>query len=257
MPRPKPHNSVFKKNKQKSKPDYSDAKTKGVYLTGDQLLNTLRKVHGCCKVSPDFLTLVEVAEERAGHSRALKVLCRNCDLDVYVDKDPSRKATTFRESTATNRAFAFAADVAELDFEQLKLFCGMLNIPSPPDSFDSVHQAVIYDEVQNTVRKMMEENRAHSYQQSAHKTADGRAIIAVKTDGTYQKRGDRRRGYTSKIAVVTLTDAYTQRFLDFRVLANYCHKCTQLYHQYDEAEFALWQEKHIADGECQANYTGP
>ena len=234
-----------------------DVCRKSFHLTGNELLATLQKVHWCCQTSPDCLRLVELEEERSGHMRALKVICRDCNLDTYVDSNPERKATTFRESVTTNRKFAFAADCAGMDFEQLKTFCAILNIPGPPDSYDSVHQEVIYNNVMGHLNQILEQNRAHSLQNCQRKSADGKGIIAVKTDGTYQKRGDVRRGYTSKIAVVLLTDAYTGRFLDFRVLTKYCHICTQQRKLLNPIQFIDWKKVHQEKGECSSNFEGP
>ena len=36
-------------------------------------------------------------------------------------------------------------------------------------------------------------------------------------------RGDRSRGYTSKNGVILLTDALTDKVLDYKVLAKYLH----------------------------------
>ena len=234
-----------------------DVCSKAFCLTGNELLATLKKVHWCCQTSSDCLRLVEVEEERSGHVRALKVICSNCNLNTYVDENPERKATSFRESVTTNRKYAFAADCAGMDFEQLKTFCAIINIPGPPDSYDSVHQEVIYKTVMTNLNNILKENRAHSFENSQRKSADGKGIIAVKTDGTYQKRGDVRRGYTSKIAVVLLTDAYTGRFLDFRVLTKFCHMCTQQKNLLSQLEFTEWEKKHKETGECSSNFEGP
>ena len=52
---------------------------------------------------------------------------------------------------------------------------------------------------------------------------NGKGVIAVKTDGTYQKRGDCRRGYSSKIGVVLLTGAYSGKFLNYKVMTKLTH----------------------------------
>ena len=57
-------------------------------------------------------------------------------MTSYVNKN---KGTSFREEAvaSTNQTFVFASDVAGLDFEQLKLFCIILDIQGPPDSNDT------------------------------------------------------------------------------------------------------------------------
>ena len=229
---------------------------KNVLLKGEDLLATFRRLHECCNTNPDCLTLLEIEEKRAGHVRSLKVKCSVCNLDEYVDRREDRSATSFREGTVTNRSFAFVADCVGVDFHQLKMLCGILNLPGPPDSYDSVHQEVIYQGLLKQVDSQLEANRKYSFENALYKR-DGKAIIAVKTDGTYQKRGDCRRGYTSKIGVVLLTDAYTGKFLDFRVLTKYCHVCTQQQKWRSTDDFATWRENHIAAGECSNNFDGP
>ena len=58
-------------------------------------------------------------------------------------------------------------------------------------------------------------------------TNDGKAVIAVKSDGSYQKKVGCRGGYTSKIGVILLTDAHDGKFLVYSNLTKFCHSCTQ------------------------------
>ena len=76
-------------------------------------------------------------------------------------------------------------------------------------------------------------------------------MIAVKTDRTYQKRGDCRRGYSSKICVVLLMEAYGGKFLDYRVMTKFYHTCTQKSSRMSADE---WREKQIADKKHNSNY---
>ena len=86
------------------------------------------------------------------------------------------------------------------------------------------------------------------------KASNQTGMIAVKTDGTYQKRGDRKRGYMSKVAVITLTDAKSGKFLDFRVLTKHCHVCTQKKSTLPEEEFNDWFTIHQES--CSARFVG-
>ena len=183
---------------------------KALYTRGEDLRALLEKSHNC----KGTIKMNEVKDKRAEHVRCVKVYCPTCKMTSYVNQD---EGTTFREEpvTSTNRTFAFASDVAGLDFEQLKLFCSILGIPGPPDSYDTVHQGAIHSTLLKHIKNRLAANRKHSFDNASHH-ANGKAIIAVKTDGTYQKRGDCRRGYTSKIGVVLLTDAYSGKFLDFQ-----------------------------------------
>lgn len=77
-------------------------------------------------------------------------------------------------------------------------------------------------------------------------TNDGKAIIALKTDGTYQKRGHCRRGYISKIGVVLLIDAHSGKFLVYRIITKFCHSCTQNQAIVSADDFSKCRDNHIA-----------
>ena len=98
---------------------------------------------------------------------------------------------SYREESVTSINWSFASDVVGLDYEQLKLFCSILGIPGPPDSYDTVHQGLIHSTLLKHIEYRLAVNRKHSFDKASQKV-DGKAIISVKTDGTYQKRGDCR-----------------------------------------------------------------
>ena len=222
-----------------------------VFLTGKMLLNTLRAVHPCCKENSECLQVKDNPEMKQGHFRCLKVLCSKCDLDIYVDEDPQRDSFSFREHKLDNRRFAFGADCVGLDFESLKLLCSLLDIPGPPDSYDYLHQSEIHEALKKQIQKKLKENREESWELHP-KDEEGIAMVAVKTDGTYQKRGDTRRGYNSKVGIVLLCDGITNKFLDYVILNKYCHQCTQQKKVLSEERFEAWFTNH----ECSANFEG-
>ena len=197
-----------------------------VFVTGTALLETMNAVHSCgdgCR-----LEIYEELDYRQGHFQRLNIVCNLCDLNIYLEDDPHKppKNLTSREHVKDNNRFAFAADVIGIDQAQLKLFCSVLDIPGPPDSYDYVHQKKIEATLNEQMQKKLEENREHS--QTIHPVGEGgNHVIAVKTDGTYEKRGDRTRGYTSNVGIILLCDANTDRFLDFVVLNKFCHRCVQ------------------------------
>ena len=57
----------------------------------------------------------------------------------------------------------------------------------------------------------LQENRkaARDFYRKEEAEEEDVVSIMVKTDGTYQKRCDRNRGYTSKVGVILITDANT------------------------------------------------
>ena len=85
----------------------------------------------------------EIKSKRAGLVRCIKVSCSYFKLDSYMNQG---EGTSYREKivTSNNCSFAFGSDVAGLDFDQLRLLCSILDIPGPPDSFDTLHQRVIH-----------------------------------------------------------------------------------------------------------------
>ena len=256
MPKAKKNLRGFKKTPTKPK-FVKPLHNKGIYLKGNDLRNLLVKWHPC----GEAVELEEVTNKRAGHVRCIKVSCKRCQLESYLQSggvEAEKIKPCYREEpvTSINRSFAFASDVAGLDFEQLKLFCSILDIPGPPDSYDTVHQGVIHSTLLKQIKTRLAANRKHSFD-NALQHVNGKAIVSVKTDGTYQKRGDCRRGYTSKIGVVLLTDAYSGKFLDFRVMTKFCHTCTQHSKRMSANEFSIWREKHVAEGKCSSSYEGP
>ena len=54
-----------------------------------------------------------------------------------------------------------------------------------------------------------------------------------------------------------LSDAMTNRFLDYVVLTKFCHQCTQMKNTMSEEDFQIWLHHHVEDGQCQSNFEGP
>ena len=238
------------------KDDDDSISDKNLILTGKALIATLRAAHHCCKENPHVLQVQNVPSKRQGHFRCIKVYCRACDLDIYVDEIPDREHFSCREYSLENRRFAFGADCAGLDFEQLKLLCSILDIPGPPDSYDEVHQEEIYQTLLKEIEKRFKENREIS-KATHQKDSEGIVLVPVKCDGTYQKRGDGRRGYASKVGIVLLCDAVTDKYLDYAILNKYCHRCTQQRKLLNEDDFEAWKAVHESKGECSSNFEGP
>ena len=121
------------------------------------------------------MSLTDIKEERSGHSSAVKFHCSKCDLSLYIT-DTSRKATTL----------AFASDLVGLDHVSLSKFCEVIGIEGPPDNYDSVYR-----------------------------NSDGTCLtrIPIKSDGTYQKRGYRSRGCTSKLGITSLMLTLTSQLI--------------------------------------------
>lgn len=222
---------------------------KNVLLSSAALINTLNAVHNC----DGELIITEDLSKKQGHYRRLNVKCSSCDVDYFVDEEPLKKEVSFREHKLDNRRMAFAADCVGLDFNDLELLCSILNIPGPPDSYDNLHQEEIEKVLIMKINERFEKNRQLS-RETHPKDDAGITILPVKTDGTYQKRGDTRRGYTSKVGIVLLADAVTDKYLDFVVLNKFCHQCTQMKAKLSEDDFIKWQETHESD--CSANFTG-
>ena len=64
----------------------------------------------------------------------------------------------------------------------------MLDIPGPPDSYDTVHQKNIYEHLNRIVHEKLVENREKP--RNIHGSTDDSDVvsISVKSDGTYKKR---------------------------------------------------------------------
>ena len=73
----------------------------------------------------------ENTKKRAGHIRCIKVSCKRCQLESYMQSCSVKIRPCYREEPVASKNRSFASDVAGLDFELLKLFCSILG---PPDS---------------------------------------------------------------------------------------------------------------------------
>ena len=73
-------------------------------------------------------------------------------MESYVNEG---EVTRYRVKpvTSINFSFAFTSDVADLNFDQLKLLCGILDIPRPLDSFDTLHQRMIHHTLMEHIEK--------------------------------------------------------------------------------------------------------
>ena len=243
MPKVKRVSCGYVKNHKNDFYEGDDLGNKALYIKGQDLKSLLMQWHQC----KGDISLKDYKNKRAGHLRCVKVT-------TFINKQHHKSCYREREIKEVNTAFA--SDVASLDFHQLKLFGGILDIPGPPDSYDSMHQDLIHRNLLKLIQIRLAENRKHSYDDAlCHKSE--KAVIAVKTDGIYQKRGDCKRGYSSEIGVVLLLYAYSGKFLDYRIMTKFCHTCTQKSNNMSADKFSAWREKHIADGNCSSNYEGP
>ena len=230
-------------------PEIVECRTHIMLVETDALIKSFEQMHTCLD-GPD-IKLFEIPSLRQGHMKSFKVRCNSCKKETYINNGNTAKPT-FRESKDANRRFTFAADCAGLDKADVEMLCEILDIGKPPDSYYSLHQNEICNYLVEKLEEKFNKNRAES--KDLHpKDIVGIALIPVKVDGTYQRRGDRKRGYTSKIAVVILLDATTNRFLDLVILNKYCHTCTQQEKIMTEDDFEEWLQSHT----CDANFEGP
>ena len=80
--------------------------------------------------------------------------------------------------------------------------------------------------------------------------------IAIKCDGTYQKRGDRSRGYTSKLGITVIFDADTDLPLDYAIECKYCHTCTQERAKFtNDDDYKKWSDANPHN--CEKNFDQP
>ena len=224
---------------------------KNVILSGTALLNTLNAVHNC----GNSLSLYDAPTKKQGHYHCLRVKCDKCKLDLSVDENPNKNDVCFREHKLDNRRMAFAADCVGLDYNDLQLMCSILDIPGPPDSYDHLHQEEICSILTDKINERFELNRQLSRETHPRDT-NVITILPVKTDGTYHKWEDMRRGYTSKVGIILLADAITDKYLDFIVLNKCYHQCTQMKAKLGEDDFLRWQEQHEQNGACYSNFSG-
>ena len=116
----------------------------------------------------------------------------------------------------------------------------MFGIDGPPDSYHSLYWDELHTELSQIMIKKLEENILKSHTSRLNGQISDKSLqIAIKSDGTYQKRGDRSRGYTSKISVTVIFDADTDLPLDFEVESKFCHVCVQSKCSNDN-EFVEW-----------------
>jgi len=155
-----------------------------------------------------------------------------------------------------NQSFALAAGLSGLDKAGLDRFCAIIGINGPSSSFDSVHQSRIYSVLSAEIDRKLRENRLLLH--TSRGSDDTSPLkITISADGTYQKRGDRSRGYTSKLGIILIFDADTKLVIYYHIKAKYCHRCTQMRPQFSsDEEFAAWKEEnHYSD--CSLNFSGP
>ena len=157
------------------------------------------------------------------------VICSCCDFSHTLQ--PSKH---FREGTPLNMRAVFAGVVAGYDVTSLNKFLAIIGLPKLPDSFNSVYVEKIYKASKTAVMERLEKNR------SAALRANQSGEIAVKFDGTYQTRG-----FSSKVAVVWISNADTDEILDFVIQSKKCFTCEQ----YADRSSAPTHE-------CTSNYIG-
>ena len=213
-------------------------------ITGTALAESLKRAHAC----PDqYINVSEVREDRQGHYSVLRFSCNKCHAAFYAN-DPAADILHSRLGKPLNDGFVLAAYVTGIDKVQLQKLCSVIGIDGPPDGFHSTYQQDINARLTNIIQSKLEANRSKAHRVRG---SDGSAPtqIGISCDGTYAKRGDRSRGYSSKIGVTIVFDAETNLVLDFEIESKFCHKCAQAKPSDDN------EVSH--EGECQQNFEGP
>ena len=203
---------------------------------------------------PTSFTVTEIPE-RSGIFSSLKSNCKTCKFTGYVD-NTERGPSSFREGYKLNESLCLAAHSVELDFNGLQRLTHILGLDGPPDSWDTVYSTRIHEVLKITTENMLAENRARAH---SHRGSDGSKPIkiSIKSDGTYQKRGDRSRGNTSKLGIVVIFDGDLDIPLDYIVISKFCQECVSWNSRDGKGEITdsvleAWKRNH----QCSKTFEG-
>lgn len=177
------------------------------------------KCHGPLSVFPT---------NRLGLSVRINIKCNSCS--VSASEKNSAVVGLNKKMSAVNIRLAYAFRCIGKGEEAARNFCGLMNLPSPPDfkrysdvMLEAIKE-VAYDSMKNAVEDCVEQN-------------DGQRDITAIFDGSWQ-----RRGHVSQNGLVTAISETNSKVLDVRILTKYCRCKERL------------KNEHVAS--CVANYSG-
>ena len=76
--------------------------------------------------------------------------------------------------------------------------------------------------------------------------------VTASGDGTWQTRG-----FASLYGVASLIGFYTGKVLDILVKSAHCQLCKIWENRLTTVEYEEWYEKHVEEGKCETNHSGP
>ena len=201
------------------------------------------------------LLLKENASSRAGLMSALSLECSSCEQATSLQT--SATITQRGRSFDVNRRAVYHSLETGSGYEGLASFCSIMNMPCISKVAYYKQLEVIMEAQEDEAQEEM--NRAG---QKLHQTVleesdeqDSNAVVdvAVSFDGTWAKRG-----FSSLIGVVFVISVDTGEVLDCHVLSKACQQCALKKTKCgeDNKTFDDWKTQHIANGECDINFTG-
>lgn len=201
------------------------------------------------------LLLKENASSRAGLMSALSLECSSCEQATSLQT--SATITQRGRSFDVNRRAVYHSLETGSGYKGLASFCSIMSMPCISKVAYYKQLEVIMEAQEDEAQEEM--NRAG---QKLHQTVleesdeqDSNAVVdvAVSFDGTWAKHG-----FSSLIGVVFVISVDTGEVLDCHVLSKACQQCALKKTKCgeDNKTFDDWKTQHIANGECDINFTG-
>lgn len=227
------------------------------------------------KKSPDFevkidqtvsYVLIEFCLVFGALQQLLK--CKKCNSDVKFYKKSIRglgfticvdclcenpaeikSCPLIKNAYEINRRFCFAMRMLGIGIHGIKNFVALMDLSS---TFNSTTYYGIVKTMHIAVKTIYEAviRKAGTEEKEKNLEAGNRAdILTVSGDGSWSKRG-----FTSRIGIVSVIGKYTNKILDVAVKSSFCGACSFWKGREGTVEFEVWNATHEPD--CNVNHEG-
>ena len=234
--------------------EYPESNFHGYRIFDLDLLSKIINDVTCCKLCGGDVVLQEIQTVGLGGNYTLS--CQGCN---FTQSFSNCSMIGIRKTRyELNQRSVLASRVAGHGLSDLKVFCGIMDLPSPvsPNTFNTLQKTVFKaanDECEKSMTTAInQEIAANCDLESTEDENSDIKELQVRGDGTWQKRG-----FKSLNGAVSIIGTESEKVLDHEVLSSYCQICTQWQQENGLPTGDKWEDWYSTHRlVCKRNYFG-
>ena len=234
--------------------EYPDSSFNGYRIFDLDLLSKIINDVLCCKLCGNEVILEETRTVGLGGDYMLS--CQGCSFtQSFSNCSRTGRRNTFYE---LNQRSVLASRVAGHGLSNLKVFCGIMDLPPPVTSntFNTLQKTVFEaanNECEASMTRAINQEIASNcdLEENEEESSDIKEL-QIRGDGTWQKRG-----FQSLNGAVSIIGTESEKVLDHEVLSSYCQICTKWQKENGLPTGEKWEDWYCTHRlVCKRNYFG-